>query len=306
MKRVIFTKTIREIALPSAIFIAEAIAAVVIDRTTPYLRHVAVPDITLTLIGTAISIVLAFRVNTAYARWWEARSLWGNLVNGSRSISRQALAVGIDSPHSAAFARRIIELQIAYIRIFAAQLTGREQAAQLRSTFGTLIAPVNADQENIAIGVLTDIAVEIRRAVDAQLFDTITAARMDATLTELTNAQGGCERIKLTPLPIQLSVLSSIFVYVYAGLLPLALADSLGLTMPFVSGIITFVFLSVAEIGTNLESPFAGSFYDISVLTIANGVENVLRSEANAVLGNSGNAPERKVDALLESTGAIA
>ena len=270
MRRTIFNKTIREVALPTGIFIAEAIVAVVIDRTTPYLQHVAIPDITLTLIGTAISIMLAFRVNAGYARWWEARTLCGALVNASRSLARQVLALAADGTSAAVFARRIVELQIRYVGMVRAQLQDDHSAP--------------ADQpDNLAILTLTEIAQTIHQGGHERLFDTNIAARMDASLSELTTAQGGCERIRGTPLPMQFSVLSSVFVYLYAFLLPLALADSIGIIMPIVSGMITFTFLTLSEIGTSLENPFGGRVFDISLQTIINGIENVLRTQLAGV-----------------------
>jgi putative membrane protein len=280
----IFTKTVCEVALPTLVIVLEAIGASLLDRTTTWLRHISVPDLTLTLIGTAISIVIAFRVNAAYARWWEARTLWGVLVNSSRSLARQVLAIGTDGKDASRFAERIVELQIAYIHTLCAQLSDRDAKALVRSKYGEVMQASIDTRENAAIGVLTEIAREVHKAQQHGYIDPWIVARMDTTLSELTNAQGGCERIKSTPLPLQLRVVSETIVYLYAGLLPLALADSLGVTLPFVCGAIAFTFFALAQTGSNLEHPFAGRFYDVAIQTISNGIEKVLRAELTTVL----------------------
>ncbi len=281
-------------------FVTEAIVAAIIDRTTTVLHHVGIPDITLTLIGTAISVVLAFRVQAAYARWWEARILWGNIVNSSRSLARQVLSIAERSPQASLFARHVVELQIAWVRIFCAQLSERDTNTLVKSTFRDIVSPVIEFQENRAVFVMTEVGVHTQRASQNGLIDSITAGRIDSTLTDITNAQGGCERIKNTPLPPQLAVLSDTFVYLYALLLPFALADSLGIILPVVTGVITFTFLALSNVGKNLEHPFAGRFYDISILTITNGIENVLRGELAAVLNIDFDSAESKIEPRLE------
>jgi putative membrane protein len=278
------TKTLREVALPTIVIILEAIGACIIDRTTTLLHHISVPDLTLTLVGTAIGIVIAFRVNAAYARWWEARTLWGVLVNSSRSLARQALAIGADGERASEFAERVVELQIVYIHTLCAQLSGRDAKELVRSKYWDVVQMPIEPRENAAIGILTEIAREVHRAKQNACIDPWMAARMDTTLSELTNAQGGCERIKSTPLPLQLRVVSEVIVYLYAGLLPLAMADSLGVTLPFVCGAIAFTYFALAQTGSNLEHPFAGRFYDVAIQTISNGIEKVLRAELTSVL----------------------
>ncbi len=85
-------RILRQVGTPLALIAAIGIVAAYINAIDHPFKAIAIPDLTISLLGAALGILLGFRTNSAYDRWWEARKLWGGLVNSSRSLSRQAIS----------------------------------------------------------------------------------------------------------------------------------------------------------------------------------------------------------------------
>lgn len=104
--------------------------------------------------------------------------------------------------------------------------------------------------------------------------------RMDATLSELTDIQGGCERIKNTPLPRQYDYYPELFVKAYCLLIPAVLVRELGWVTPVVTALISFVLLVLNQIGKNLEDPFNNQVYDCPMTALSRTIEiNLLQAQ---------------------------
>ena len=98
-------------------------------------------------------------------------------------------------------------------------------------------------------------------------------ARMDATLSEITDAQGGCERIKNTPMPLQYDYFPELFVKAYCLLVPAVLVEELGWLTPVATALISFVLLVMNRIGKNLEDPFENRVYDVPMTALSRTIE---------------------------------
>ena len=96
---------------------------------------------------------------------------------------------------------------------------------------------------------------------------------LDNGLMELANAQGGCERIKNTPMPRHYDYFIRFFIYVYCILLPLGIVASLGLLTPIGSSLLGFGFLARESIGRDLEHPFDNSAHDIPMTSLYRTIE---------------------------------
>ena len=113
--------------------------------------------------------------------------------------------------------------------------------------------------------------------------DAIEASGLNATLGSLTDAQGGLERIRNTPMPQQYAAFSRAFVTAYCLLLPFGIVPDLNLLTPFGSAIIGLVFLALDESGRHLEDPFAGSIYDVPMAAITRTIEIDLKQAIGGV-----------------------
>ena len=242
-------------------------------------RWLALPNLPLAIGGGALGVILGFRNNISYARWWEARTLWGRIVNYSRCVGRQAVAyisVG-DRPEDRGLfqetRRRIVYHRIAYANSLRCQLRGQDPWPEL--------GPFLSKEEIDSLGGEQNVAAEIQRRMALLIQDgcrrgclgAIQLGLLDSGLTELANAQGGCERIKTTPMPKHYDYFIKFFSHLYCMLLPLGMVASLGLLTPIGSSLLGFGFLAVESIGRDLEHPFDNSVHDIAMTSICRTIE---------------------------------
>jgi ion channel-forming bestrophin family protein len=243
---------------------------------------VALPHIPLTLFGSAIGIIVAFRNQSSYARWWEARTLWGGIVNNSRSWARQVTTVMM--PLNAAEAeelkvvqRRLVYQQIAYAYALREQLRGLEPWDLLKPLLSEQELHELRDEKNIPLAIQQQMGALLRHCQVRGWVDIAHWRALDANLDDLVDAQGGTERIKNTPMPKQYDYFPQLFVQMYCVMLPLALVMNMGWYTPLGSTLVGFIFLALDKIGRDLEYPFDNTVYDVPMNFLTTTIEINLR-----------------------------
>lgn len=236
-----------------------------------------------TLIGLALSIFLGFRNNACYDRWWEARKLWGKLINTSRTSARQALTL-IRGEGADELATRWVELQIAYVHALRFRLRQQREARfhELEPFTGEETLDELKSERNVPIGILHRMALLHRDAMDRGLLHAYHLPVLEGTLTTLTDIQGGCERIKNTPVPLSYTELTHRIVAIYVALLPLGIVTTTGELTPIVVAMVAFCFLGLDAVGTQIEDPFEEDPNDLPLHQISVMIENDLRQRIGA------------------------
>ena len=246
-------------------------------------RWLGRPNLPLPIAGAALGLILGFRNNVSYARWWEARTLWGRIVNYSRCVGRQAVAYISaghqlqDSESIRCIQRRIVLYHLAYVNSLRCQLRGQDPLPELE--------PFLSQQEIDTLRGQTNTAAEIQRRIALLLddscrrgwLDVVRLRMLDDGLTELANAQGGCERIKNTPVPRSHEYFIRLLVYAYCVLLPLGMVANLGLLTPLGSALLAFVFLALDNFGRDLDRPFDNAVHDVPMTPLCRTIERNLR-----------------------------
>jgi putative membrane protein len=277
-------RILRQVARPLCVFFVVAVIVTAIEKRSHPFKLIPIPDVTLSLLGAVLGILLAFRTNSAYARWWEARQLWGRLVNNSRSLARQAITFTHyvdEEQHSKAgrFARNLISSQIAYVHALRCALRNQEPWADIADRLGHDAAEALRKQKNVPAALLQSMGLSVSAAAGAGLITEWRWQRMDATLSELTDIQGGCERIKNTPLPRQYDYYPELFLQAYCLLVPTVLVQELGWLTPLATALVSFVLLVLNRIGKNLEDPFNNEVYDTPMTALSRTIEiNLLQT----------------------------
>lgn len=235
--------------------------------------------IPLAFYGSAIGIIVGFRNNSAYGRWWEARTLWGSLVNNSRSLARQVCTTmrGHDPAEVNAAQRQIVHLQIAFVHALRQQLRGLDPLADMDHLLPAGMLPTLAGEKNVSLTLQRHIGTLLREARHQGWIETLEWQAMDRTLDDLMDAQGGCERIKNTPMPKQYDFFPMLFVQIYCLLLPIGMVEQLGWFTPLGSTLVGFMFLALDKIGRDLEDPFDNTIYDVPMTAITRTIEINLR-----------------------------
>ena len=239
---------------------------------TYYLLPFHAPELPLTIFGSALALFLGFRSNSAYQRWWEARTLWGAMINASRNIARAARNF-LPDPQARDLKREIVKRQIAYVNALRCQLR-RQPIGEDVTKFleeqdtGKALARVNA-----ANGLLDSTGRRIDMARREGMIDTIQQTQMEAVLVDIANAQGGMERLKNTPLPVQYRFLPTIFTHIFCIALPIGLVETLGFATPLGSTVAGLMFLAVLRIGDDLVDPFANTVHDNPLTAMCRTIE---------------------------------
>ncbi|KQT94980.1 hypothetical protein ASG49_07190 [Marmoricola sp. Leaf446] len=232
------------------------------------------------LFGSAIALFIGVSINAAYGRWWEARTLWGQVVNSSRSLGRQAVTTIGDQ----GAARAVVQAQIAYVHALRTSLRGQDLPHEASVHLPDAPDPDDprvADTPTAILARCGDILARSRARDDVS---ELARVQLESTLVALTDAQGGLERIKNTPLPVQYRVLPSLFARLFCLVLPFAVVHDLMWATPVGSALISFMFLITVKVGTDLADPFTDGVHDVPMTTLCRTIEidllRLIREEA--------------------------
>jgi putative membrane protein len=242
-------------------------------------RKVTLPSMPLTLLGSALVVLTSFRNSSAYNRWWEARTLWGALVNSSRSFARQVLTLIEDddegiNPVKAVLLRR----HVAYVKCLSAHLKGASGGDEVRELISREEYERRHDTNNFPNDLLSVSASLLAKEYAAGRLDSIRLSRLESTLVDISNCQGGMERIANTPLPYPYVAFPRLFITLFCVIVPIGLVETLGWFTPLASTVVGFMLLAIEKIGTDLQSPFTASEHEIQMAALCNNIERNLDS----------------------------
>lgn len=254
--------------------------------------YLSIPSYTITAFGTALAIFLGFKNNSAYDRWWEARRLWGSLVNYSRVWTRQVMNFIIEehpdrAEDALALRQRMLYRHIAYVHALRVALrkksahnVGASELYEVENEYSEVRPYVSEPEyrifrqrKNPPDFLLERQTADLRTAFSEGWLSDYRLVNLESTLTEFVNIQGGCERIKNTPLPRHYTFFSRVFVFIHATLLPFAFVKDLGLGIIPVSVVISFIFHLLDLTGERTEEPFENRLEDVPLSAICASIE---------------------------------
>ena len=272
-------KLVRYIGRPLACLFAldVAVAAAYVFAGWKWL---ALADVPLSIFGGVIGVIAGFRNASAYARWWEARTIWGAIVNSSRSFAREVLTM-IDAAECARepecpageIQDKLVRLQIAYVHALRNHLRGLPPWPELAELLSADEMERLRGHQNVPLAIQQNMAALIADCYRRGWIDTIRWTSLDRTLSTLMDGQGASERIKTTPMPRLYDMFIRLFINIYCFLLPLGMVASLQLWTPIGSTLVGFMFLALDKIGRDLEAPFENLPHDIPLTAISRTIE---------------------------------
>jgi len=230
------------------------------------------------LLGFVISMLLVFRTNTAYDRWWEGRKQWGMLMNNSRNLALKINAL-LGQEHQAEkdFFKSMIPN---YAHSLKNHLRGKYVSAEFEDTVFMSKTDLTIEEH-----IPNQIAAAIfSKTVDLQRKGVLFPEHiivLNSELEAFTNICGACERIKNTPIPLSYSSFIKKFIFSYCLTLPIGYVFSLHfLIIPFVM-FVFYILASLEVIAEEIEDPFGEDSNDLPIERICSGI----RTSAYALLG---------------------
>ncbi|KQV33688.1 MULTISPECIES: bestrophin family protein [unclassified Rhizobium] len=222
-----------------------------------------------TLIGIALSIFLSFRNSACYDRWWEARKLWGQIIQTARDIARQTVVLDDAAEAPSQERRDILSAVIAF---------GYAAVRQLRRQTDSLAAGDPPQPANPADMILHGAAALVGRMLRRNRLAPVEALALNDSLGRLTQALVGCERLANTPLPFAYTLLLHRTAYLFCFILPFGFADTLGWATPLAAMLVAYTFFGLDALGEELEEPFGLMPNDLPISAYATTIEIHLRS----------------------------
>ncbi len=223
-----------------------------------------------TILGLALSLLLVFRTNTAYDRWWEGRKLWGALVNNSRNLAIKLHTLLDDTDeYNRDFFRRAIPMYAFVLKDFLQAEATRysldeEEHHELKNLDADKHTPNQVAKAIMARAMLLH---NEQKITGEQLYF------INNELSSFTDICGACERIKNTPIPYSYSAFIKKFIFIYIMTLPIAYSFSLGYLSVLVVSIVFYVLGSLELIAEEIEDPFGKDSNDLPMERIALNIE---------------------------------
>jgi putative membrane protein len=221
------------------------------------------------LLGFVLSLLLVFRTNTAYDRWWEGRKLWGALVNNSRNMAMKLNA--FLSTEDVVTRQQCARLISAYANSLRVHLKGEKVRLELDNEEHPELAAINA-QHHIPNQVAALIIKKMNRLCSEGKITEQQLLILNPEMISFADICGACERIKNTPIPYSYSAFVKKFIFFYVMTLPFGFVFNLGYYVIPVVAFIFYVLASLELIAEEIEDPFDGDANDVPTDKIANGI----------------------------------
>lgn len=241
-------------------------------RTHPDLRPhqlavLRVDPVVFSLLGIFLSLMLVFRTNTAYDRWWEGRKQWGALINHTRGLAVlwHGMLAEADQANRQFFARAISAFALA----LSAHLRGQAQPAHVAPYGGATTG--RTALVHIPNQIVRDLYARTEQLYRAGLIDGFQLGLIKPETQAFLDIQGACERIKATPIPFAHNFFIKLFVLAYIAIMPFVLVphEAFGFLAVPVTMFVAYALVGIEYISVEIEEPFGLDCNDLPTHNLA-------------------------------------
>lgn len=260
---------------------AITIYASVVYTLTLYLD---LPNISINVpafMGTSITLLLSFKLNQSYDRWWEGRKIWGAIVNDSRSLVIQVRQFIKPSPERNEKIKHIAYRQMGWCHELTKSLRRIDEPSKLEKYIEPEEWATICNQTNVPLALLDRHGNDIQQLHQQNLINDYQQIQLDKTLVRLTTSMGQAERIKNTVFPPAYGFMINIFLYLFLGIFALSVAETIGAWQIALSSVISIPFLLLLRTARVLQDPFENEPSDTPMTTISNTIERNLKELLN-------------------------
>ncbi len=242
-----------------------------------HFEKIELPAAILVVPGTVIGLLLAFRTNSCYGRWWEARTIWGAIVNDSRTWTRQLLEF-VDTPggeaaHEDAQIRALAYRQSAWCYALTRSLRKQNPLQDVANLLDAGELELLAIHHNVSNAILGKQGLELHALHRTGRLELFSFVELERTLTRLTDAMGACERIKNTTFPTSYSYLVRVLLYLFIMSLPFGMVALPPSILFCTSLALAFSFLVIDRAADFLQDPFENLPADTPMLSLSRTIE---------------------------------
>jgi len=232
-------------------------------------HHFEIPTIIPTVLGTAIAFFIGFNNNQAYDRWWEARKIWGSLVNDSRSFARNLINY-VDDDHPAI--KKMVYRHIAFLYALKAALRGTVDEIYIKYLTDEDLKEIK-NHNNLHNALLNIQSRDLQKLSKQNSIDGFRFIEINEMLTRFSDSMGMSERIKNTIFPTTYTYLTKVFIWLFVVTFTLVISQSAGVYSIFLGWLIGFVFVSTQVNGMSLIDPFENNSAGVPLNQITRTIE---------------------------------
>jgi len=238
----------------------------------PFFTTIIIPLGLSALIGTLLSLLLAFRTSQSYERWWEARVVWGSIVNDSRTLIRQLSQFIPNDDTKDSYIKSFVDRQ----SVWCYALTHSLRRIEMPINVKEYCFKHNLVAENLPNLLLSKHADELFLLSDKYKLDANKQVQLDNTIQRLTDAMGKCERIKNTVFPRSYSLLIHFLIYVLMTILPFGLDHNNHFVEIFLATLVPALFIGIERTAILMQDPFENKPTDIAMIALSETIERNL------------------------------
>lgn len=252
---------------------------IVIVHDYAKVQELSIPLAIPSMLGTTISLILGFRIAQSYDRWWEARKVWGEIVNDSRTLIRQVQTFVKDDDQPEKIRQMQIDFamtQIAFTYSLGKSLRGLDALKGIDKRLSTGEITEVSKASNIPNAIVSLHSKRLKLAIAQGWVSGFETMQIDRTIGRLTDAMGKAERIKNTVFPVTYTVIVEFLLYIFVMLLPLGMTEYFGYLVGPVMILISVPFFLLEKTAIHLQNPFNNNKTDIPVTSIAQTIERNL------------------------------
>jgi len=240
-----------------------------------YITHIFqnnIPEMPLTIpafIGTSISILISFKLNQSYDRWWEARKIWGSIVNDSRSLILQFKQFLPADENINKIAYR----QIAWCYALGESLRGLDSKETLKKYLNEIEIEEINKQSNKPLAIIQHHYNDLKQFKNGEKINQFSEVQLDNTLVRLVDAMGKAERIKSTVFPVTYRLFLHLMIYLFIITLSISLKNIESVFEIPLLLVLSAAFFLLEKSATHMQDPFENRPTDTAVTAIARTIE---------------------------------
>jgi len=252
-----------------------------------FFKTLSIPLSVSAMVGTLLSLLLAFRTSQSYERWWEARVIWGAIVNDSRTLIRQLIQFLPKDEQKQTFIKDFAVRQSVWCYALAESLRKCPSSQKVEQ----YVAKLDKDSDNRPNLLLTKHAEQLDELSQNYQLNANKQVQLDNTLQRLTDSMGKCERIKNTVFPRSYSVLIHFLIYVLTTIFPFGLDDHHWAIEICMATIVPVLFIAIERTAILMQDPFENKPTDTPMTALSNTIERNLMEMAEMPIPEKSPAP---------------
>jgi putative membrane protein len=252
-----------------------------------FFKDLTIPLAISGMVGTLLSLLLAFRIAQSYERWWEARIIWGAIVNDSRTLIRQLILFIPTDKEKQSHLKNFATRQAVWCFALAEGLRKTPPSKKVNE----YISELGSDSLNRPNLLLTEHSEKLVSLSEQYNLNANKQVQLDSTIQRLTDSMGKCERIKNTVFPRAYSILIHFLIYVLTTIFPFGLDDHHWAIEIFLATMIPVLFIAIERTAILMQDPFENKPTDTPMTTLSENIERNLAEMVNMPVPAQENKP---------------